>query len=54
VKEQSEIIAAISDAVSAAAPQVREAMNAHQGFDDIGKRMLTAWHEGVSGLREKH
>ena len=53
VKEQSEIIEAISDAVSATAPQVREAMNAHQGFDDIGKRMLIAWHEGVSGVRDK-
>lgn len=53
VREQSEIIEAISDAVSATAPQVREAMNAHQGFDDIGKRMLIAWHEGISGLRDK-
>ncbi|HET9122528.1 MAG TPA: type II toxin-antitoxin system HipA family toxin, partial [Acidiferrobacteraceae bacterium] len=53
VKEQSKIIEAISDAVSATAPQVREAMNAHQGFDDIGKRMLIAWHEGISGLRDK-
>jgi serine/threonine-protein kinase HipA len=53
VKEQTEIIEAISDAVSATAPQVREAMSAHQGFDDIGKRMLIAWHESVSGLRER-
>ncbi len=53
VKEQLEIIEAISDAVSATVPRVREAMNAHQGFDDIGKRMLIAWDEGVSGLRDK-
>jgi len=52
-KEQSEIIEAISDAVSAAAPQVREAMKAHPDFVDIGKRMLLAWNEGVSGLRDK-
>ena len=52
-KEQSEIIEAISDAVSTAAPQVREAMKTHPDFADIGKRMLLAWHEGVSGLRDK-
>lgn len=52
-KEQSEIIEAISDAVSAIAPQVRDAMKAHPDFADIGKRILLAWHEGVSGLRDK-
>lgn len=45
------IIEAIGDAVSATAIQVREAMTMHPGFVDIGKRMLIAWHEGVSGLR---
>jgi serine/threonine-protein kinase HipA len=53
VKEQSEIIEAISDAVSATAPQVREAMKAHADFIDIGKRMLIAWYEGISGLRDR-
>lgn len=53
VKEQSEIIEAISDAVSATAPQVRDAMKTHPAFADIGKRMLLAWHEGVSILRDK-
>ena len=26
-------------------------MDVHPGFADIGKRILIAWHEGVSGLR---
>ena len=53
VREQTEIIEAISDAVSATAPLVREAMKTHPAFADIGKRMLLAWHEGVSRLRDK-
>jgi serine/threonine-protein kinase HipA len=52
-KEQSEIVEAISDAVSDTAPQVREAMKAHPQFVDIGKRMLIAWREGVSALRDQ-
>ena len=51
-KEQVKIIEAIGDAVSVTAVQVREAMAVHPGFVDIGKRMLIAWHEGVSGLRD--
>ena len=35
------------------APRVREAMVAHPGFEDIGKRMLMAWSEGVRGLRDQ-
>ncbi len=50
-KEQVKIIDAIGDAVSVTAVQVREAMAAHPGFADTGKRMLISWHEGVSGLR---
>ncbi len=50
-KEQVKIIDAIGDAVSVTAVQVREAMAAHPGFADLGKRMLISWHEGVSGLR---
>ena len=46
------IIEAIGDAVSVTAVRVREAMTMHPGFVDIGKRMLIAWHEGVSGLRD--
>jgi len=51
-RTQTEIVEEISDAVSDTAPRVREAM-AHAAFEDIGKRMLLAWSEGVNGLREK-
>jgi len=53
-KEQVRIVEAIGDAVSGTAAQIREAMAEHQGFVDIGKRMLISWHEGVSGLRNSH
>jgi hypothetical protein len=26
----------------------------HPGFEDIGKRMLLAWAEGVNGLRDRY
>jgi serine/threonine-protein kinase HipA len=52
-KEQAQMVEAISDAVADVGSQVREAMTAHPGFADIGKRMLLAWSEGVQGLREK-
>jgi len=52
-REQAEIVEAISDAVSDVAPQIREAMNRHPEFEDIGKHMLNAWFEGVMGLRDK-
>lgn len=52
-REQVNIIESIGDAVSATAVQVRESMVAHPGFTDIGKRLLGAWHEGVSGLRSE-
>jgi serine/threonine-protein kinase HipA len=53
VKAQVEIVEAISDAVSDIAPRVREAMTRYAAFEDIGKRMLLAWNEGVTGLRNK-
>jgi serine/threonine-protein kinase HipA len=53
VKAQVEIVEAISDAVSDIAPRVREAMTRYAVFEDIGKRMLLAWNEGVTGLRGK-
>jgi serine/threonine-protein kinase HipA len=53
LREQLEIVESISDAVSEVAPQIRSAMATHPAFQEIGKRMLTAWHEGVSGLREQ-
>lgn len=52
-KEQLQMVQAISDAVADVAPQVREAMAQHDGFKDIGKRMLMAWSEGVQGLRDQ-
>ena len=52
-KEQQHMVQAISDAVADVAPQVRQAMAQHPGFEDIGKRMLLAWAEGVQGLRDE-
>jgi serine/threonine-protein kinase HipA len=52
VQEQRRMVEAISDAAKSVAPEVREAMKRHRGFEDVGKRMLLAWQEGVSGLRE--
>jgi serine/threonine-protein kinase HipA len=52
-KEQTQIVAAIGDAVSDVAPQVRAAMRRHKEFNDIGKSMLLAWAEGVRGLRDE-
>lgn len=52
-REQVHIVQAISDAASDVAPQVRQAMSQHAGFQDIGKRMLLAWSEGVQGLRDQ-
>jgi hypothetical protein len=40
------------DAVADTAPAVREVMKSLPGFKDIGKRILTAWGEGVSVLRD--
>ncbi len=53
LKEQLQMVEAISDAVADVGPRVREAMKAHSGFSDIGKRMLMAWAEGINGLREE-
>lgn len=47
------MVQAISDAVADVGPQVRQAMQQHPGFGDIGKRMLMAWAEGVQGLRDQ-
>lgn len=52
-KVQSEIVDAISDAVSHTAPQVRAAMDQYAGFKELGARMLHTWNEGVTGLRDK-
>lgn len=47
------MVQAISDAVADVGPLVRKAMEQHPGFVDVGKRMLTAWTEGVRGLRDE-
>ncbi|PUE12587.1 type II toxin-antitoxin system HipA family toxin [Limnohabitans sp. T6-20] len=52
-KEQLHMVQAISDAVAEVGHQVRQAMTEHPGFEDIGKRMLLAWAEGVQGLRDQ-
>jgi serine/threonine-protein kinase HipA len=52
-REQAVLIEQISDAVSDTAPKVREAMDEHPGFRQLGKRLLQAWSEGVQSLRDK-
>ena len=52
-KEQQHIVQAISDAVADVGPLVRQAMQQHPAFDDVGKRMLLAWADGVQGLRDQ-
>jgi serine/threonine-protein kinase HipA len=52
-KEQAQMVQAIGDAVADVARQVRQAMAQHEGFQDIGKRMLLAWSEGVQGLHDQ-
>ncbi|MGY0611135.1 type II toxin-antitoxin system HipA family toxin [Luteimonas sp. A501] len=52
-REQAEIVEQIGLAMAEVGPQVREAMDVHPGFVEIGKRMLLAWQEGIAGLRDK-
>ena len=51
VREQVEIVDQIATAMAEVGPKVREAMDEHPGFVEIGKRMLLAWQEGIAGLR---
>jgi len=51
-REQKVMVEQISDAVADTAPAVRKMMNDLAGFTDTGKRMLAAWSEGVSHLRD--
>jgi serine/threonine-protein kinase HipA len=53
-REQAALVEQISDAVSDTAPLVREAMDGHPGFREMGKHLLRAWSEGVRSLRDKH
>ena len=52
-KEQQQLVQSISDAVADVGPLVRQAMTEHPAFEDIGKRMLMTWAEGVQGLRDQ-
>ncbi len=52
-KEQLRMVEAISDAVADVGPLVRNAMQQHPAFGDVGKRMLMAWADGVQGLRDQ-
>lgn len=53
LREQVEIVDQIATAMADVGPMVREAMEQHPGFIDIGKRMLLAWQGGINGLRNK-
>lgn len=53
VREQSDIVDRIGTAMVEVGPQVRQAMVEHPGFDEIGRRMLSSWQEGLAGLRSK-
>ena len=52
-REQQQMVQAICDAVADTTPLVRQAMAQHPGFATLGTRMLTAWAEGVRGLRDQ-
>ncbi len=52
-REQAILLESISDAVAQTVPLVREKMAEHPEFKDIGKRMLLAWQEGITGLRDR-
>src|SRR5580698_6261176 len=52
-REQALMLERISDAVADTVPLVRERMSELPEFRDIGKRMLLAWHEGITSLRDR-
>lgn len=52
-REQAEVVERIGNAMTEVGPRIREAMHQHSGFEDIGKRMLLAWQEGLAGLRDR-
>jgi len=53
LREQSVMLERISDAVADTVPLVRERMSELPEFRDIGKRMLLAWQEGITSLRDR-
>lgn len=52
-KDQKIMVERIADALADVGFQVRDAMQEHPAFNDIGKRMLLAWQDGIAGLRDK-
>ena len=52
-RHQRLLVEQISDAVSEVAPEVRAMMRRHPAFEDLGRRMLGAWREGIESLRSK-
>jgi serine/threonine-protein kinase HipA len=53
LREQQQMVQAITDAVADTAQQVHGAMAQHADFAALGTRMLAAWAEGVRGLRDQ-
>ena len=52
-KDQKIMVERIVDAMIDVGPSVRDAMREHPSFVDIGKRMLSAWQDGIACLRDK-
>jgi serine/threonine-protein kinase HipA len=53
LREQAVMLERISDAVADTVPLVREKIAELPEFRDIGKRMLLAWQEGTTSLRDR-
>ena len=53
LREQIDIVEQISAATVDVGPMVRDAIDQHPGFVEIGKRMLQTWQEGIEGLRDR-
>ena len=53
LREQTQIVERIAEAMTEVGPMVRAAMNEHPSFTEIGKRMLQTWQEGIGVLRDK-
>ena len=53
LREQSEMLERISDAVADVVPLVLGKISEVPEFKDTGKRMLQAWQDGVKGLRDR-
>lgn len=52
-REQAAIIEQIGDAMAETGPDIRAAMVQHPKFNEIGKRMLLAWQDGLACLRDR-